>query len=267
MGRIEDKFSELKRAGKKALITFITAGDPDIDTTVRLVQEMENKGADIIELGIPYSDPIAEGPVIQAANERALSKGLKIKDVMAAVGIMRENVKVPLLYLLYYNSILQYGPDRFFRECSEVGIDGLIIPDLPYEEKDELDEFSSRYGIIRITLVSPVSNERIEKIARDAQGFLYCVSSLGVTGVRQGFDTDFTEFFSMIDRATNIPKALGFGISTPEHILALKGYCDGLIVGSAMVRKVNAGRTPDEAVENAGLYTAELRKALDGDSS
>lgn len=263
MGRIEDKFSELKKTGRKALITFITAGDPDIETTIRLVREMEDKGADIIELGIPYSDPIAEGPVIQAANERALSKGLKIKDVMAAVVKTRESVKVPLLYLLYYNSILQYGPDRFFKQCSEVGIDGLIIPDLPYEEKDELEEYSSRYGIVIITLVSPVSNERIKKIARYARGFLYCVSSLGVTGVRQGFDTDFREFFSMIDKATDIPKALGFGISTPEHILALKGYCDGLIVGSAMVRKVEAGRTPDEAVENAGLYTAELRGALD----
>lgn len=267
MGRIEDKFSELKKNGKKALITFITAGDPDMDTTVRLVREMENKGADIIELGIPYSDPIAEGPVIQAANERALSKGLKIRDVMAAVGTMRESVKVPLLYLLYYNSILQYGPDRFFKECSEVGIDGLIIPDLPYEEKDELDEFSSRFGIVCITLVSPVSNERIEKIARNAQGFLYCVSSLGVTGVRQGFDTDFRGFFSMIDRATDIPKAIGFGISTPEHVQALKGYCDGLIVGSAMIRRVEAGGTPEEAVENVGQYTAELRQALDGDSS
>lgn len=263
MGRIEDKFIELKKSGKKALITFITAGDPDIDTTVRLVQEMEDKGADIIEIGIPYSDPIAEGPVIQAANERALSKGLKIKDIMAAVVIMRQNVNVPLLYLLYYNSILQYGPDRFFRECSEVGIDGLIIPDLPYEEKDELDEFSAKYGIVLVTLVSPVSDERIEKIARNAQGFLYCVSSLGVTGVRQNFDTDFREFFSMIDRATDIPKALGFGISTQEHILALKDYCDGLIVGSAMIKRVETGRNADEAVKNVGLYTAELREALD----
>jgi tryptophan synthase alpha chain len=263
MGRIEDKFSELRKTGRKALITFITAGDPDIATTVRLVRKMEEKGADIIELGIPYSDPIAEGPVIQAANERALSRGLKIKDVMAAVEEMRETVKAPLLYLLYYNSILKYGPDRFFRECSEVGIDGLIIPDLPFEEKGELEGCSLKYGIVLITLVSPVSNERIERIARNAQGFLYCVSSLGVTGVRQNFDTDFNEFFSMINRATDIPKALGFGISTPEHILALKGYCDGLIVGSAMVRKVEAAKTPDEAVENVGRYTAELRKAMD----
>lgn len=263
MGRIEDKFNELKKAGRKALITFITAGDPDIGTTVRLVKEMEDRGADIIELGIPYSDPIAEGPVIQAANERALSRALKIKDVMTAVRTMRETVKVPLLYLLYYNSILKYGPDRFFRECSEAGVDGLIIPDLPYEEKDELEEFTAKYGIVMITLVSPVSNERIERIARDAKGFLYCVSSLGVTGVRQSFATDFREFFSIIDRATGIPKAIGFGISTPEHILALKGYCDGLIVGSAMVRQVEAGKTPDEAVENVGRYTAELRKAMD----
>lgn len=263
MGRIEDRFSELKSAGRKALITFITAGDPDLATTVRLVREMESRGADVIELGIPYSDPIAEGPVIQAANERALSKGLKIKDVMAAVKSMRETVKAPLIYLLYYNSILKYGPDRFCRECAEAGLDGLIIPDLPYEEKGELSEFASKYGITMITLVSPVSNERIDRIARDARGFLYCVSSLGVTGVRKDFDTDFGEFFSRINKATDIPKAIGFGISTPEHVLALKGYCDGLIVGSAMVKRVEEAGTPEEAVENAGRYTEELRRALD----
>jgi len=263
MGRIENKFDELKKAGKKALITFVTAGDPDIDTTVRLVEEMERRGADIVELGVPYSDPIAEGPVIQAANERALSKGIKIKDIMAAVREMRVSVKVPLLYLLYFNCILQYGPDMFFRDCAGAGIDGVIIPDLPFEERDEIEGVAEKYGIVDITLVSPVSNERIQRIAKSARGFIYCVSSLGVTGVRNGFKTDFERFFSYINAASDIPKAIGFGISTPEHVGMLKGYCDGLIVGSAIVKRIAGSPNPDEAVGNVGGYTLELRAALD----
>ena len=262
MGRIEDKFAELKKMDKKALITFVTAGDPDIDTTIRLVEEMERQGADIIELGIPYSDPIAEGPVIQAANTRALSKGLKIKDVMNAVVKMRINVKVPLLYLLYFNCILQYGPDCFFKDCAKVGIDGVIIPDLPFEERNEIEEYADKYGIVIITLVTPVSNDRIERIARNAKGFIYCVSSLGVTGVRNDFKTNFDEFFSHINKASDTPKAIGFGISTPQHIAMLKGYCDGLIIGSAMVKRIENSNSPDEAVKNVGNYVKELRIAL-----
>ncbi|NTV91694.1 MAG: tryptophan synthase subunit alpha, partial [Clostridiales bacterium] len=165
MGRIENRFNELKKQGRKALITFVTAGDPDLETTIRLVKEMEKQGADVIELGVPYSDPIAEGPVIQAANERALSKGIKITDLMKAVEKMRETVTVPLVYLLYYNCILQYGPDRFFRECKNSGIDAVIIPDLPFEEKGEIEDYADRHEVIIISLVSPVSDERITKIA------------------------------------------------------------------------------------------------------
>ena len=263
MGRIEDKFEELKKLNKKALITFVTAGDPDIETTISIVEEMERQGADIIELGIPYSDPIAEGPVIQAANERALKQGLKIKDIIASVKRIRSSVKVPLLFLMYYNCILQYGPDRFFSDCSSAGLDGLIIPDLPFEERSEIEEYSDKYGIVIITLVSPVSNERIERIARNAKGFLYCVSSLGVTGVRNDFKTDFEEFFSYINKACSIPKAIGFGISTAEHVALLKGYCDGLIVGSAVVKCVEKSSTPEEAIFNVGVYVKELRAALD----
>jgi tryptophan synthase alpha chain len=266
MGRIEDRFLILKEQGKKVLITFVTAGDPDLGTTVRLVKEMEKQGADIIELGVPYSDPIAEGPVIQAANERALSKGIKVRDIMASVKTIREDVKVPLLYLLYFNSILRYGPAAFFKDCAEVGIDGVIIPDLPYEERWEIEEFADNSGVVIITLISPVSEERVEKIAKEAKGFVYCVSSLGVTGVRKDFDTDFNRFFSIVNKATKIPKALGFGVSTPEHIKALKGYCDGLIVGSAIVKLVGSSLNPDEAVKKVGSYINELRTAMDDDS-
>ncbi len=264
MGRIENTFNELKKQGRKALITFVTAGDPDLAATVRIVKEMERCGADIIELGIPYSDPIAEGPVIQAANARALNNGIKISDVMQGVREMRKTVKVPLLYLLYCNCILQYGADRFFADCAAAGLDGVIIPDLPFEERDELEGFADRHGIVMITLVAPTSGGRIEKLARNAKGFLYCVSSLGVTGVRSSFSTDFEEFFSLIGRAASIPKALGFGISDAEHVRQLKGYCDGLIVGSAMVKRIGAAAGADEAVEAVGQFTAELREAMDG---
>lgn len=263
MGRIEDKFRELKQIDKKALITFLTAGDPDIEATIKIVKEMEQKGADIIELGIPYSDPIAEGPVIQKANTRALINGIKIKDIMNMVVEIRKEVKVPILYLLYYNCVLQYGIERFFEDCLKSGVDGLIIPDLPFEERDELDEKISEYNIDIITLVSPTSEGRIEKIVKNAKGFLYCVSSVGVTGMRSEFNTDFEEFFKKIDKATNIPKALGFGISTTEHVKDLKKYCDGLIVGSAIVKQVEKSRSVEETVKNVGDFVQALREAID----
>lgn len=263
MNRIDKKFEELRGKGKKALITFITAGDPDIQTTKELVREMVLKGADIIELGVPFSDPVAEGPVIQAANSRALSKGLKIGDIMTAVMELRQLVDVPIIYLLYFNSILQYGTDRFFENCKASGVDGLIIPDLPFEERDEIEEAADKNGIIVITLVSPASLERIEKISKNARGFLYCVSSLGVTGVRKDFSTDFKEFFAHINRASKIPKAIGFGISSVEHVKALKEYCDGIIVGSAVVKIIETSENKAAAIKNTGIFVEQLRNAMD----
>jgi tryptophan synthase alpha chain len=263
MNRIDLKFEELKKNNKKALITFITAGDPNLQITTRLVEEMEASGADIIELGIPYSDPVAEGPVIQDANKRAMENGIRISDVMKTVTQIREKVAVPLLYLLYYNCILQYGIDRFFKDCAYSGIDGVIIPDLPYEESSEIADACKKYNVHSIRLVAPTSRERIEKIACDARGFLYCVSSMGVTGMRNEFSTDFEEFFSYIDRVSTIPKAIGFGISTPEHIKHLKKYADGLIVGSAIVKQVELGKNANESVENVGKLVRELRTAMD----
>ncbi|HHV96894.1 MAG TPA: tryptophan synthase subunit alpha [Clostridiaceae bacterium] len=265
MSRISEKFRELKRMNKKALIAFVTAGDPTINGTIQIVEELERGGADIIELGIPYSDPIAEGPVIQEANKRALMNDIKIKDIMNMVREIRNKVKVPLIYLLYYNCILQYGIEKFFEECMECGIDGLIIPDLPFEELSEIEDVSTKYEDIIdvITLVSPTSGERIKRIAKRARGFLYCVSSLGVTGEREKFSTDFNEFFSVINDSTSIPKAIGFGISTPEHVKMLKGYSDGLIIGSAIVRRIGESTTIEEAVKNVGEFVASLRKALD----
>jgi len=261
MNRIDQKFQELKNANQKALIGFITAGDPDLETTEKLVLALEKSGADIVEFGIPYSDPIAEGPVIQEANLRALKHDLKVKDIMETVRRLRAKTQVPLAYLLYVNIILQYGPDRFFHDCREVGVDGLIIPDLPFEEKGELRGYADKYGVHIISLVAPNSGERAERIAKDAKGFLYCVSSLGVTGIRKSFATDFGRFFDRLNMASDVPKAIGFGISTPEHIRMLKNYSDGLIVGSAIVKIV--GESPyDDIVKNVAFFVRGLKDAF-----
>lgn len=260
--RIDKKFEELGKTQKKALIAFVTAGDPDMQQTVGIVKEMVAAGADIIELGVPFSDPIAEGPVIQAANARALSGGFRIEELMRLVRELRKEIDNPLLYLLYFNTILQYGIAEFMKECGDSGIDGLIIPDLPYEEREEIDNIANENGIYVITLVAPTSKERVCRIAKDAKGFVYCVSSLGVTGVRSSFDTDFNEFFSYINSTTPIPKAIGFGISTAEHVRSLKGFCDGLIVGSAIVRLVSEAPA-GSAAKAAGKYIKTLRDALD----
>lgn len=263
MSRIEYKFKELKTKNKKALIAFVTAGDPNLETTKKIVIGMEEAGADIVEIGIPYSDPIAEGPVIQAANIRALKNNIKIKNIMDTVSEIRKTVKIPLVYLLYFNCILNYGKDRFFADCKKAGIDGLIIPDLPFEEQWEVYDESIKYGIDIITLVSPTSNDRIEKIVKNASGFLYCVSSLGVTGVRNEFDTDFENFFSQINKYAKVPTALGFGISTTQDVKKLKKYCDGLIIGSAIVKKIEQSLNDEIAVKNVCNYIKEIKDAID----
>lgn len=263
MSRIESKFQSLKSEGRKALITFVTAGDPQLEVTKKLVREMECCGADIIELGIPYSDPIAEGPVIQRANERALRNQIKVKDVFALVRELRNETQIPIVFLLYFNCILQYGAGRFFQNCAEAGVDGVIIPDLPFEEADEIRPVAKDCGVDIISLVSPTSRERVKQIAENASGFLYCVSSLGVTGVRNDFTTDFVDFFSHINEHSPIPTAIGFGISTPEHILQLRKYSDGLIIGSAIVKKVEESNNENEIVKNVGELIKDLRMALD----
>lgn len=263
MGRIENKFKELKEKGKKALITFVTAGDPDMETTIELVEEMEKQGADIVELGIPYSDPVAEGPVIQRANLRALKNEVKLKHVFEAVKSLRNRMDIPIVFLLYYNCVLQYGQEKFFQDCSINGVDGIIIPDVPYEESEEIRAVSKKAGVDLISLVSPTSKERIKLIAENASGFLYCVSSLGVTGMRQELSTDFDSFFSYINRYVKIPTAIGFGISTPEQVIRLKKYSDGIIVGSAIVKKIEESIESNKIIKNAGAFVGSLRTALD----
>lgn len=262
MTRIEKKFRYLRENNQKALITYITAGDPDLGVTKQLVLEMEKQGADIVEIGIPYSDPVADGPVIQRAAQRALSKKMKIKDIMNVVRELREQTQVPLLYLVYFNCIFQYGVEKFISDCAKVGIDGLIIPDLPYEESMDVREIGMQYDVNIIPLIAPTSSGRIKKIVQNAKGFIYCISSTGVTGVRNNFRTDLLAFMNEIDKYTDIPKAIGFGISSPEHIRELKHFCDGLIVGSAIVKIVEKYKDSDELTGRIGNFVKELKKAL-----
>ncbi len=263
MNRIDRMFAERRLAGKKAFVGFVTAGDPDIETTCALVREMEEAGAALIELGVPFSDPIAEGAVIQEANVRALSKGINLDIIMDAVEKLRRETDIPLVYLMYYNSILSYGSDNFFARCAKVGIDGVIIPDLPFEESGEIAEYTKKYGVYQISLVSPSStDERLRMIAREAKGFLYCVSSMGVTGVRDSFTTDFDHMFKVLNSVSDVPKCIGFGISKPEQAKELKHYCDGVIVGSAIVRRVAAGKDREEKLKSVSEYVRSMCAAL-----
>ena len=261
MNRIDRKFDELKQQGRKDLITFVTAGDPDLDTTIDLVLAMEKGGADIVELGVPFSDPVAEGPVIQEASLRSLQNGTTLVKIFEMVKKLRQKTDMPLLLMMYVNTIFRFGTQRFFDLCVECGIDGVIVPDLPFEERDEIKGFADAVGVYSISLVAPTSHERIKMIAEAGKGFLYCVSSTGVTGVRDRFSTDFQEFFDAIERYTAVPAAVGFGIATPEQAKVMKQYCEGVIVGSAIVEKVAEYGT--KAAEPVGSLVASLRQALD----
>ncbi len=233
MSNIKNAFSK-----GKAFIGFLTAGDPSLEKTAEFILSMAEAGADLVEIGIPFSDPIAEGPVIQKANVRALSVGTNLPKIFEMVKTVRLKTKIPLVFLTYLNPVFTYGYDHFFKDCNESGIDGVIIPDIPYEEKAELLPFSEKYNIDIISLIAPTSEARIGKIASEAKGFVYCVSSMGVTGVRQEIKTDLSLIISAVRSATDVPMAVGFGISTPEQASEICRYSDGVIVGSAIVKLI-----------------------------
>ncbi len=263
VNRIDEKFRMLRKQKQKALITFITAGDPDLLTTAELVLRMEQSGADIVELGIPFSDPIAEGPVIQEANLRALAGGATLVKIFDMVRTLREKTQIPLVFLMYYNSILHFGEEAFFKACAGSGVDGLIVPDLPFEESAELKELTEKYGVYQISMVAPTScGQRMERITKQAKGFLYCVSSLGVTGMRTDFQTDFDKMFHTLNAFSDVPKCLGFGISSPEQSHQLRQYGDGVIVGSAVVQRVAQGRTEKEKLQSVAAFTKALKESL-----
>lgn len=254
--------SRIARAfqNNKAFIAFITGGDPDLETTERLVPAMAEAGADIIEIGIPFSDPVAEGAVIQEANERALKAGCTIDKLFAAVARIRRRTQVPLLFMTYLNPVLAYGKEKFMRRCRECGIDGLIVPDMPYEERGELDGACKEYGIDLLSMIAPTSAERIKMIAADAKGFLYCVSSLGVTGVRERIETDLAALIDKARTVTTVPCAVGFGISTPKQAAGLAKIADGVIVGSAIVQLIaQFGR---QSVEPVCEYVGIMKRSI-----
>lgn len=255
MSKIREAFD-----GHKAFIPFITCGDPDLSTTAAAVRAMVAAGADLIELGIPFSDPTAEGPVIQGANLRALSAGVTTDQVFDLVRELRKDVTIPMVFMTYANVVFSYDADRFIRTCSEVGIDGLILPDLPFEEKEEFQPICKQYGVDLISLIAPTSANRIAMIAKEAEGFIYVVSSLGVTGTRSEIKTDIASIVKVIRENTDVPCAVGFGISTPEQAAKMAGISDGAIVGSAIIKIL--AQYGKEAPERIGEYVKQMKDAL-----
>jgi len=255
MNRISNVF-----VGKKAFIAFITGGDPDIETTEKLILTMVEFGVDIIEIGIPFSDPVAEGIVIQEADERALKAGCTVDKLFDMVKRVRSKTTIPLLFMSYINPIFVYGKERFMERCKSCGIDGIIVPDLPYEEKGEISGECARFGITQIFMIAPTSQERIETIVSNAEGFVYCVSSLGVTGVRGEIDMGMADIVERAKEISSAPCAIGFGISTPEQAREMVCISDGVVIGSAIVKLVAAyGK---DCVEPVMQYVREISEAL-----
>lgn len=244
----------------KAFIAFITCGDPDLETTAAAVRAAVENGADLIELGIPFSDPTAEGPVIQGANLRALSGGITTDKVFDFVREIRRDVSVPMVFMTYANVVFSYGSERFISTCKEIGIDGLILPDIPFEEKDEFQPICKKYGVDLISLIAPTSQNRIAMIAKEAEGFLYIVSSLGVTGTRSEIETDLGEMVKLVRENANIPCAIGFGISTPEQVKQMADIADGAIVGSAIVKLLE--KHGKDAPRYIGEYVKSMKDGM-----
>ena len=247
-------------ANGKAFIPFLTCGDPSLEVTEQLVYAMEEAGADLIELGIPFSDPTAEGPVIQRANVRALSGGVTTDKIFDLVVKIRKNTAIPLVFMTYANVVFSYGTERFVKKAAEVGMDGLILPDVPFEEKEEFDGVCKEYGLDLISLIAPTSHERISMIAKEAEGFVYCVSSLGVTGMRSQITTDIGAMVELVKAQKDIPCAVGFGISTPEQAKKMAEQADGVIVGSAIVKLCEAYGA--ECVPHVAEYVKSMKDAV-----
>ena len=254
--------SNIKKAFEngKAFIAFVTCGDPDLETTAKVVRAAVENGADLIELGIPFSDPTAEGPVIQGANLRALRGGITTDKIFAFVKELRRDVKVPMVFMTYANVVFSYGAEKFISTCRDVGIDGLILPDLPFEEKEEFLPACRQYDVDLISLIAPTSENRISMIAREAEGFIYIVSSLGVTGTRSEIRTDLSSIVKVVRENTKVPCAIGFGISTPEQAKKMADISDGAIVGSAIVKLIEKYGT--DAPEHVAEYVKSMKDAI-----
>jgi tryptophan synthase alpha chain len=263
LNRIDRTFAALRDERRAALIAFITAGDPDLETTRELVPALVNAGADIVELGIPHSDPIAEGPVIQQASERALRHGTSLVQILALCQALRADTDAPLVLMGYLNNALAYGAERLVQDAASVGVDGLIVADTPHEEAPALQSACDAKGVHRILLVAPTSTpERIVRIATRSRGFVYCVSVTGVTGARNQLPLDLAPLVSRIRRVTPTPVAVGFGISSPEQAAHVAQIADGVIVGSALVRRVGEATSRAEAVQSVGDFVGRLSRAI-----
>lgn len=257
MSRIEEAFQK-----HKAFIAFITVGDPDLETTERVVHAAVENGADLIELGIPFSDPTAEGPVIMEADEVALNAGTTTDKVFELTKKLRETITVPMVYMTYANVVFSYGCEKFAQKAADAGIDGLILPDVPYEEKEEFTEVFDRYGLDLISMIAPTSEDRIAMIAKEAKGFIYMVSSLGVTGTRSEITTDIAAMTDLVKKNSEVPCAVGFGISTQEQAARMAELSDGAIVGSAIIKII--AKYGKEAAGPVGEYVKEMADAVHG---
>ena len=255
MSRISKAFEN-----QKAFIAFVTGGDPDLETTEALIPQMAAAGADLIEIGIPFSDPIAEGVVIQAADERALKAGTTTDKLFDMVKRVRQKVDVPLVFMTYVNPVYTYGTEKFAQKCVECGIDGIIIPDVPFEEQEEVSGACEAAGIELISMIAPTSHDRINMIAKQAKGFLYCVSSLGVTGVRSKITTNIKEMVDQVKEVSDIPCAIGFGIATPEQAREMAAVSDGAIVGSAIVKII--AQYGKDCIEPVCNYIKDMKAAV-----
>lgn len=255
MSRIEEAFQK-----HKAFIAFITVGDPDLETTERVVHAAVENGADLIELGIPFSDPTAEGPVIMKADEVALKAGTTTDKVFELTKKLRETITVPMVYMTYANVVFSYGCEKFAQKAADAGMDGLILPDVPYEEKEEFTEVFDRYGLDLISMIAPTSEDRIAMIAKEAKGFIYMVSSLGVTGTRSEITTDISAMTDLVKKNSEVPCAVGFGISTPEQAARMAELSDGAIVGSAIIKII--AKYGKEAAGPVGEYVKEMADAV-----
>ena len=262
MNRIDRKFRELKKRKQKALIAFLTAGDFGLSTTKKLVLEFDRRGADIIELGVPFSDPVADGPVIQASSERALKRGTKLKDIIKLVKRLRSSTEIPVVLMGYYNPVLKYGLKKFVSDCAGSGVDGVIIPDLPPDEAEDLIAEAKKRDFATIFLLSPTSTpDRIKIVSKKSKGFIYYVSLTGITGARANLPKELSSRVRLIKRYSNKPVCVGFGVSRPEQVREIARMAEGVIVGSAIVKEIEKDAKRKDFIRRVGDYVQKLTEA------
>ncbi|MCJ7547475.1 MAG: tryptophan synthase subunit alpha [Deltaproteobacteria bacterium] len=263
MSRIEKKFSALQAKGEKALICFLTAGDPDLEKTREIILGLEAAGVDIVEIGVPFSDPTADGPIIQAASQRALQNGATLAGILAMIESIRKTSEIPIVLFGYYNPILSFGTERFATRAKEAGVDGILIVDLPFEEAPELRQYTDPQGIDFISLIAPTtSSDRVKQIAAHATGFLYYISVTGVTGTAKPQVEEVKKDVERIRKVTTLPLAIGFGISTPQQVAEFAPYADGIVVGSAVVKMIAENSNRADLVAVVSQYAREMKKAI-----